>query len=208
MLNLHSQQHRIVQTEHGWNPIQVSYKAAKYPLSVMSIAFLLEKSDDAVIWRGPKKNSMITQFIQNVDWKGLDFVIIDTPPGTSDEHLSVLENLAGKLKGAVIVTTPQNVALSDVRKEITFCRQLNVPIIGLVENMSGFTCSKCHGNVNIFSKGGGQMLAEEAQLSLLGTLPIDKEFIKSVESGSILDNYHNSSMHAQFKEITNKVLNC
>lgn len=117
----------------------------------MSIGFLLPSLEDAVIWRGPKKNGMIKQFLRDVDWEELEFLLIDTPPGTSDEHLSIVQYLkpAG-LSGAIIVTTPQEVSLLDVRKEITFCKKVGVPIIGVVENMSGFVCPKC--KVIIFIK--------------------------------------------------------
>lgn len=117
----------------------------------MSIGFMLPSLDDAVIWRGPKKNGMIKQFLRDVDWDELEYLLVDTPPGTSDEHLSIVEYLreAG-LSGAVIVTTPQEVSLLDVRKEITFCKKVGVPIIGVVENMSGFACPKCKvSNLNL-----------------------------------------------------------
>ncbi|KAB7497915.1 Cytosolic Fe-S cluster assembly factor nubp1 [Armadillidium nasatum] len=113
-------------------------------LCVMSIGFLLNSPEDAVIWRGPKKNGMIKQFLKDVDWGNLDFLVIDTPPGTSDEHLSLVKYLSSSPNtGAVIVTTPQEVALLDVRKEITFCRKVNLPIIGVIENMTTFKCPKC-----------------------------------------------------------------
>ncbi|CAB0029456.1 unnamed protein product [Trichogramma brassicae] len=110
----------------------------------MSIGFLLNDVNDAVIWRGPKKNGMIRQFLSEVDWGTLDYLILDTPPGTSDEHLSATTYLkeAG-ITGAIIVTTPQEVALLDVRKEIDFCRKVKIPILGVVENMSSFVCPKC-----------------------------------------------------------------
>jgi Mrp family chromosome partitioning ATPase len=111
----------------------------------MSIGFLLSSPDDAVIWRGPKKNGLIKQFLRDVDWGELEYLIVDTPPGTSDEHLSIVQYLkATGITGAVVITTPQEVSLLDVRKEITFCRKVNVPIIGVIENMSGFVCPKCH----------------------------------------------------------------
>lgn len=113
-------------------------------LSVMSIGFLLSSPDDAVIWRGPKKNGMVKQFLGEVDWGTLDYLLVDTPPGTSDEHLSSVQYLlkAG-LTGALLVTTPQEVALLDVRKEIDFCRKTNVKILGVIENMSLFVCPNC-----------------------------------------------------------------
>ena len=110
----------------------------------MSIGFLLGSPDDAIIWRGPKKNGMIKKFLSEVDWGNLDYLLIDTPPGTSDEHLSASTYLSqANLNGAVIVTTPQEVALLDVRKEIDFCRKVKINILGVVENMSGFVCPNC-----------------------------------------------------------------
>jgi Mrp family chromosome partitioning ATPase len=115
----------------------------------MSIGFLLPSLDDAVIWRGPKKNGLIKQFLRDVLWGELEYLLIDTPPGTSDEHLSIVQYLKPSgLDGAIIVTTPQEVSLLDVRKEITFCKKVSVPIIGVVENMSGFVCPKCKVNEN------------------------------------------------------------
>ena len=113
-------------------------------LSVMSIGFMLSSLDDAVIWRGPKKNGLIKQFLRDVDWAELEYLLIDTPPGTSDEHLTIVEYLRPSgITGAIIVTTPQEVSLLDVRKEITFCNKVKVPILGVIENMSGFVCPKC-----------------------------------------------------------------
>lgn len=108
-------------------------------LAVMSIGFLLKNRDDAVVWRGPKKTAMIKQFLTDVYWQDVDYLIIDTPPGTSDEHITVMENLKQTVKcdGAIIVTSPQAVAIEDVRKEITFCKKTGIPILGIVENMSG-----------------------------------------------------------------------
>jgi Mrp family chromosome partitioning ATPase len=110
----------------------------------MSIGFLLPSKDDAIIWRGPRKNGLIKQFLTDVLWEDLDYLIIDTPPGTSDEHISIIQYLKKtRIAGAVIVTTPQEVALSDVRKEINFCKKTETPILGVVENMSGFVCPHC-----------------------------------------------------------------
>jgi len=109
----------------------------------MSIGFLLHSRDDAVIWRGPKKSAIIKQFLDDVVWGTLDYLVIDTPPGTSDEHLSTVEKLLPFHPTAIIVTTPQEVSLSDVIKEISFCRRINLPIVGLIENMSGFSCPHC-----------------------------------------------------------------
>lgn len=122
-------------------------------LSLMSIGFLLDSPSSAVIWRGPKKNGMIRQFLSEVDWGNLDYLILDTPPGTSDEHLSVTTYLKGAgITGAIVITTPQQVALLDVRKEIDFCNKVNIPILGVVENMSLFVCPKCKVSFQFYSE--------------------------------------------------------
>lgn len=125
----------VHQCDEGWVPV---YTDAEKKMGVMSIGFLLKDRSDAVIWRGPKKTAMIRQFLNDVHWGDLDYLIIDTPPGTSDEHITVMECMRGvKCDGAIIVTTPQEVALEDVRKEITFCKKTGIPILGVIENMSG-----------------------------------------------------------------------
>lgn len=125
----------IFQCDEGWVPI---YTDESKTLAVMSIGFLLKNREDPVIWRGPKKTMMIRQFLTDVKWDAMDYLIIDTPPGTSDEHITVMECLKEmQCNGAVIVTTPQEVALDDVRKEITFCKKTGIRIIGIIENMSG-----------------------------------------------------------------------
>jgi ATP-binding protein involved in chromosome partitioning len=127
-------------------------------LKVMSIAFLLRSRGDAVIWRGPLKMTMIEEFLGNVEWGELDYLIIDSPPGTGDEPLSVVQFLP-ELDGAIIVATPQEIALNDVEKSITFCRQVKIPVAGVIENMSGFVCPHCNERVDIFKSGGAQHLA-------------------------------------------------
>lgn len=144
----------------------------------MSIGFLLNTRDDPIIWRGPKKTSMIRQFLSDIQWDDLDYLIIDTPPGTSDEHITVMECMndvtqQAQCDGAIIVTTPQEISLEDARKEVTFCRKTGIKIIGVVENMSGFVCPNCSECTNIFSAGGGGELAKRAEVPLLGTLPLD-----------------------------------
>jgi Mrp family chromosome partitioning ATPase len=130
---------KVHQSSYGWSPVYVDEN-----LAVMSIGFMLPGEDEAVIWRGPKKNGMIKQFLRDVDWAELDYLLVDTPPGTSDEHLSIVQYLKESgIDGAVLVTTPQEVSLQDVRKEITFCRKVGIPILGVVENMSGFVCPCC-----------------------------------------------------------------
>ena len=129
------------QTSSGITPAYVSDN-----LAAVSVGFLLDDADEAVVWRGPRKNGIIKQFLRDVDWgeEGLDWLVVDTPPGTSDEHLSVARYLKPYVDGAIIVTSPQDVALADVRKEIGFCKKTGIHIIGVVENMSGFICPCCH----------------------------------------------------------------
>ena len=133
-----------------WLPVETPPTSpGKVPLKVMSLGFLLPNKDAPVIWRGPKKTGMIKQFVQDVAWGPLDFLIVDTPPGTSDEHITIVEFLSAFSPKAIMVTTPQAVSLSDVRKEISFCRKTGIDVVGLIENMSGFVCPHC--SVRAFS---------------------------------------------------------
>ncbi len=151
-------------------------------LKVISIGLFLPSPDDAIIWRGPLKMGAIKQFLKDVAWGDLDFLVIDSPPGTGDEPLSVCQ-LIGRLDGAVIVTTPQKVAAVDVRKSITFCRQLHVPVLGVVENMSGFACPKCGEVTHIFRSGAGKHIALDMQVPFLGALPLDPNIAEACDSG-------------------------
>jgi len=169
-------------------------------LKIMSIGFLLRGSDDAVIWRGPMKYHMIKQFLKDVEWGNLDYLIVDSPPGTGDEPLSVIQ-LLENADGAIIVTTPQEVALSDVRKGITFCRNLKLPVIGVLENMSGFVCPKCGEMTDIFKSGGGEKMAKQMNVPFLGRIPIDPQIVRACDSGQPYVQYYSSSQAAQaFKE--------
>ena len=157
-------------------------------LHCMSLGFLLANRGDAVVWRGPKKTAMVRQFLSDVQWGPLDYLLIDTPPGTSDEHISLVETLLKsatpeQLAGAVIVTTPQAISVSDVKKEINFCRKTGVEILGVVENMAGFVCPNCSECTNVFSKGGGEAMALEFRVPFLGNVPIDPMFIRLIEEG-------------------------
>ncbi len=150
-------------------------------LKVMSLGFAL-KADEAAIWRGPRKAGVIDQFVRQVQWGELDALVVDCPPGTGDEHLSILQAL-GKVDGAVIVTTPQDLAVLDARKAVTFCRTAGIPILGVVENMSGFTCPSCGTATPVFSTEGGRRMAQELQIPFLGALPIDPEVGTSGDAG-------------------------
>jgi ATP-binding protein involved in chromosome partitioning len=175
-------------------------------LKVMSIGFLLRGRDDAVIWRGPMKYQMIRQFLKDVQWGDLDFLVVDSPPGTGDEPLSVVQ-LLEKADGAIIVTTPQEVALSDVRKCITFCHNLKLPVLGVVENMSGFVCPKCNERIDIFKSGGGEVMAKQMGVRFLGRIPIDPQIVQSCDSGRpFLYQYNQSQTAKAFEKTLNPIL--
>lgn len=152
-------------------------------LKVMSVGFMLEHADDAVIWRGPMKISVIQQMLNDVAWGELDCLVVDCPPGTGDEPLSICQML-GDADGAVIVTTPQQVAASDVAKSINFCRQLKFPIVGLIENMSGFVCPHCGEVTDIFASGGGEALASRYDIPFLGKIPLDPRVCRNSDDGA------------------------
>ncbi|KAG8871274.1 cytosolic Fe-S cluster assembly factor cfd1 [Tulasnella sp. 331] len=184
----------VHQSSDGWVPIYVDGPTAK--LSCMSVGFLVKKKEDSVVWRGPKKNAMIRQFLSDVRWGELDYLVVDTPPeykyaqsdivrkGTSDEHLSLMEHLAPLQSrlSSVIVTTPQAVALTDAMKGISFTRAVSLPILGLIENMSGYVCPCCGEVSNVFSRGGGEEMAKREIIHFLGRLPIDTQLV------DLLDN--------------------
>ena len=151
-------------------------------LKVMSLGFLLESQDEAVIWRGPRKTGVIKQFLKDVAWGDLDYLIIDSPPGTGDEPLSVCQ-LIDDLTGAVVVTTPQKVAAVDVRKSISFCRELKIPVIGVIENMSGFVCPGCGQVTRILRSGGGRMVADGMDVPFLGEIPMDPGIAEASDLG-------------------------
>jgi Mrp family chromosome partitioning ATPase len=151
-------------------------------LSVMSIGFLLENERQAVIWRGPIKVTLIKQFVEDVMWGDLDYLIVDCPPGTGDEPLSTLQML-GPTAIAVIVTTPQGVAIDDVRRSVSFVGDIGNRVLGIIENMSGFVCPDCGSVHNIFSTGGGEDLAKEASVQFLGRIPLDPEVAHSGDEG-------------------------
>jgi Mrp family chromosome partitioning ATPase len=174
-------------------------------LKVMSLGFLLGDQDDAVIWRGPMKMGVIKQFLADVAWGDLDCLVIDSPPGTGDEPLSVCQ-LIGKLDGAVIVTTPQRLAAVDVRKSITFCRQLGVPVLGVVENMSGFVCPRCGEVTQILPSGGGKRIAEDMRVPFLGPVPMDPGIAAAGDrGGALLGQDPNAPMARVLKEVVRRI---
>ena len=188
----------------GWSPVWVADN-----LGVMSIQFMLPSRDDAIIWRGPKKNGLIKQFLKDVEWGEMDFLLVDTPPGTSDEHLSVNSYLKESgVDGAVVVTTPQEVSLLDVRKEVDFCRKAGIRILGIVENMSGFVCPSCKHENQIFkaTTGGARTLAQETGIPFLGTVPLDPRIGMACDYGeSFLDSFPDSPACAALQMIVKRV---
>eukprot|EP00658_Telonema_sp_P-2_P065626 TRINITY_DN54828_c0_g1_i1.p1 TRINITY_DN54828_c0_g1~~TRINITY_DN54828_c0_g1_i1.p1 ORF type:complete len:298 (+),score=73.73 TRINITY_DN54828_c0_g1_i1:243-1136(+) len=173
---------QVMQCSEGWVPVFVDDEQR---LSCMSIGFLLKSREDPVIFRGPKKIGLLRNFLIDTCWGDLDVLVVDCPPGTSDEHITILEMLSddAQLDGAVIVTTPQEVALADVRKEISFCNKFGLKILGLIENMSGFVCPHCKDCTDIFSSGGGAELAAQLGIRLLGKIPIDPTLGSACEKG-------------------------
>lgn len=216
---------QVRQSAQGWVPVSVynnPQDPSKGNILLMLLGFLLGNRDSSVVWRGPKKTAMIRQFLKDTVWSGgpnlapLDFLLIDTPPGTLDEHIAIAEELrwAQPLDGAIVVTTPQQVATADVRKEINFCKKVNFNVLGVVENMSGFICPHCADCTNIFLSGGGELLSESLGLDFLGKIPIDPTFVEMIEmqdsseasSKKLLDLYETANLRPVMNDIVDKVL--
>lgn len=200
----------VHQAAGGWVPVACA------GIKVMSIGFLLKDRGDAVVWRGPKKTAMVRQFLTDVVWGELDYLLIDTPPGTSDEHLGVVERLRAEIKGAVLVTTPQEVSLGDVRRELSFCNKVGVRVLGLVENLAGYSCPCCEEVTHVFASGGGEKLAQDARVEFLGSIPIEPAFVEVVETQpqgqgawqdekSLVAWYPKSKLAPRFKTIAQRV---
>lgn len=183
----------VHQSGSGWSPVSVEDNVC-----LMSIGFLLQSTDNAIIWRGPKKNGMILQFLTEVDWGSLDLLLLDTPPGTSDEHLSVVNYLKDDNLKALIVTTPQEVSLLDARKEISFCKKEGISILGVIENMSTFVCGNCGKSSDIFPErtGGAAAMCKSMDVKFLGSLPIDPSIAKACDHGEDLTNLSGSTIEA------------
>ncbi len=182
------------------NPIRYSEN-----LKVVSIESLTTNKDDAIIWRGPVKYSAIKQFLGDVDWGDLDFLIIDSPPGTGDEPLTIAQTISDA--GAIIVTTPQEVALADVRKSISFCHTLKMKITGMVENMSGYLCPHCGEAIDMFGSGGGEKTAGDARIPFLGRIPFDRNVVSCGDSGvSVQEKYKDSPVAKAYESVADKVI--
>lgn len=173
-----------------------------YGMKVISVGYMLRNADDAVIWRGPMKTGAIKQFVKDVEWGDLDYLIIDSPPGTGDEPLSVCQIMKKSITDALIVTTPQEVSASDVRKSINFCRQLELPVTGIIQNMGGFVCPECGSVTDIFKGEGGLTTAKKFDIPFLGNIPLDPSIVASGDSGKpfVLDD-KGSEAGKSFKRI-------
>ncbi|MGD8493222.1 MAG: Mrp/NBP35 family ATP-binding protein [Desulfobacterales bacterium] len=173
-------------------------------LSAMSIESFIPSKDDAIIWRGPMKYSAIRQFIGDVEWGNLDFLVIDSPPGTGDEPLTVAQIVSDAR--AVIVTTPQEVALADVRKSINFCKTVKIEIFGLVENMSGLNCPHCGELIDLFGTGGGERTAKQTGIRFLGRIPFDPNVVACGDSGACYQKVHaDTAVSRAYAEVAQKL---
>lgn len=180
---------------------------SRYGVRVISIDFFLESSELPVIWRGPLKMSAIRQFLSDVDWGELDYLFIDLPPGTGDEPLSVMQ-LLPDMDGTVIVTAPSDLSQSVVRKAVNMSRKMNIPVIGIIENMSGFVCPKCGSKYDLLGSGGGKKMAEEMKANFLGQIPIDPKISEDSDKGvSFIIENPNSESSKIFMEIAQKIKN-
>ncbi len=174
-------------------------------LSAVSVESLMEGKDDAIIWRGPVKHSMIQQFIGQVAWGDLDVLLIDAPPGTGDEPLTVAQSI--KEAKAIIVTTPQEVSLADVRKSINFCKTVKMEVFGLIENMSGLTCPHCQSVLDLFGTGGGEKTALAMNVAFLGRIPFDTQMVECGDAGISYQQKHPESVVSKaYAGIAEKIL--
>jgi len=190
---------RLDTTSGGIKPVSVNDN-----LKLISMSFLLQDPDLPVIWRGPMKMKAIKQFLEDVTWGKLDWLIVDSPPGTGDEPLSIAQLIPAT--SAIIVTTPQEVSLMDSRKAITFARELNLRILGIIENMSGLICPYCGKEIKLFKEGGGQKEALELGVPFLGKIPIDPQIVTSGDEGQpFISSESNSEARKSFFNIVDKV---
>jgi len=175
-------------------------------LYVLSIASLMENPDDAIIWRGPMKMGVINQFLEDINWPELDYLIIDCPPGTGDEPLSIIQTIQD-IAGVIIVSTPQDVAFLDARKSIDFVNKLNVPVLGIIENMAGFICPKCGEKIDIFKSGGALKAAKDFNVEILGSIPIEPGIVHSGDEGKPYVYFYGDTEGGKtFMSIAEKIL--
>jgi ATP-binding protein involved in chromosome partitioning len=188
------------ESEAGFTPVYYSPK-----LKVMSMGFLIQDKDSPVIWRGPLKMTAIKQLIGDFNWGNLDYLIVDIPPGTGDEPLSIAQ-LIPNCDGAIIVTTPQDIALVSVRKSINFVKTMNMPVVGIIENMSGFKCPHCGESVDIFKTGGGLKASKDFSVPFLGKVPLDSNIVETGDSGEpfVIKNKSSDTAKA-FEEVVKNI---
>ncbi|MCP4579891.1 MAG: Mrp/NBP35 family ATP-binding protein [Deltaproteobacteria bacterium] len=200
---------RLMKVEGGFDLSQQGvvkpYAFSEY-LSIVSLAMMLGEKDMAVIWRGPMKISAIRQFVSDIEWGDLDFLLVDSPPGTGDEPLTVAQTIPDA--EALIVTTPQEISLADVRKSINFCRQVNIKIFGVVENMSGQLCPHCGQQVPLFGQGGGEKMAREMDVPFLGRIPADAKMVTAGDTGDLegLTSQQDLEINVAYVDILKAVL--
>jgi len=176
-------------------------------LYALTIASLIPDSDEPVIWRGPIKMNVIKQFLQDIEWPELDYLIVDSPPGTGDEPLSVIQILKD-VDGSIIVSTPQDVAFLDARKTIKFSQKLSVPVLGLIENMSGFPCPHCGKKIELFQGKGAQKAAVDFGIDILGKIPFDTNIVKTSDIGKpFIYDYNQAEAVKEMKQIAEKIIN-
>lgn len=194
------EQERLTAGPDGIEPVEVLPN-----LKAVSLALIGMNSDQPIIWRGPLKTGIIRQFLADVNWGVLDYLIIDSPPGTGDEPLSAVQ-LIPHVTGAIIVTTPQDVAILDSRKSVLFAKQLRLPVVGIIENMSGLICPHCHQIIDLFKRGGGEKAAQELNVNFLGRLPIQPELVTLGDAGKPYTHLDAGTDYIQqFKAIVAKI---
>jgi Mrp family chromosome partitioning ATPase len=198
MLNVEGE--KLIPTDEVMLPYSINEN-----LSFVSMSLLLESEDSPVIWRGPIKAMALKQFLAEINWGNLDYLIIDSPPGTGDEPLSICQMIP-ELTGAIIVTTPQDVALLDSRKCVKFLHQLSIPILGILENMSGFTCPHCGSKIDLFKSGGGEKAAKELNVPFLGKIPFDPRIVEASDNGkSFIEIYPEIESSKIFMKICSSI---
>lgn len=192
---------RLKDNENGIDPLSVNDC-----LKVVSIAFLIESPDQPIAWRDTAKYDYLRELVGSINWGELDFLLADLPPGTGHEPISMIE-LIGDVDGAIIVTTPQDVALLDAKKAVMFAKDNEVPVIGIIENMSVLTCPHCNGEIDVFKSGGGERIAKEMNVPFLGKIPLDPEIVSKCDEGkAFASNKNNSKNSSAFIEIAKKII--
>lgn len=198
MLGIENQS--VLVYDFGIEPVEASKN-----LKAVSIGLSGLDPDQPIIWRGPAKTAVIQRFLSDVNWGDLDYLIIDSPPGTGDEPLSVCQ-LIPNVSGIIIVTTPQDVAILDSRKSVLFAKEIKIPVVGIIENMSGFICPHCNAETNIFKKGGGEKAAEGLQVPFLGRVPFEPEFVDLGDKGTPFVSFQKRTKSSEaFMNIVDKI---